>query len=150
MVAAEVEIEGRRAFVLKAEGPGGNVGKPGEAIRQIIEENQGSISMIIMIDAALKFEGERSGDISEGIGAAIGGIGTERYKIEEEAKRFKIPLYAVVVKESIQEAITPMKKEIAEVADEAIKRIKMLIKRKSNEGDSIIIAGIGNTIGIGQ
>jgi len=150
MVAAEVEIEGRKAFVLKAEGPGGNVGKPGEAIRQIIEENQGSISMIIMIDAALKFEGERSGDISEGIGAAIGGIGTERYKIEEEAKRFKIPLYAVVVKESIQEAITPMKKEIAEVADEAIKRIKMLIKRKSNEGDSIIIAGIGNTIGIGQ
>ncbi|MGC8961529.1 MAG: DUF1512 domain-containing protein [Candidatus Bathyarchaeia archaeon] len=150
MVAAEIEIEGRKAFVLKAEGPGGNVGKPGEAIRQIIEENQGSISMIIMIDAALKFEGENSGEISEGIGAAIGGIGTEKYKIEEEAKRFNIPLYAVIIKESVQEAITPMRKEIAEAADEAIKKIETLIKRRSREGDSIIIAGIGNTIGIGQ
>ena len=150
MVAAEVEIEGRKAFVLKAEGPGGNEGKPGEAVRRIIEENGGSISMIIMIDAALKFEGEQSGEVSEGIGAAIGGIGTERYKIEEEAKRFKIPLYAVIIKESIQEAITPMRKEIADAADEVIKRIKTLIRRRSNEGDSIIIAGIGNTIGIGQ
>ncbi|MEM3045267.1 MAG: DUF1512 domain-containing protein [Candidatus Bathyarchaeia archaeon] len=150
MVVAEAEIEGRKAFILKAEGPGGNVGKPGEAIRQIIEENRGSISMIIMIDAALKFEGERSGEISEGIGAAIGGIGTEKYKIEEEAKRFNIPLYAVIVKESVQEAITPMRKDIAEAADEVIKRIKTLIRRRSNEGDSIVIAGIGNTIGIGQ
>ena len=37
--------------------------------------------MIITIDAALKLEGEDTGEVAEGIGAAIGGPGIERYKI---------------------------------------------------------------------
>jgi hypothetical protein len=150
MVASETSLEGRKLFLLKAEGPGGNVGKPGEAIRRLIEENDGKISMIVMIDAALKFEGEKSGEIGEGIGAAIGGIGTERFKIEEEAQKFKIPVYAMIIKESIQEAILPMKKSIAESAEKTITRVKNLIIEQSKEGDTIIIAGIGNTIGVGQ
>src|SRR5881396_2837509 len=112
VVVAETMMEDRRVIALKAEGPGGNVGKPGDAIKTIIEENVGKVSMVVMVDAAVKFEGENSGEVSEGIGAAIGGIGTERYKIEQEATLHKIPVYAVIVKESIQEAITPMKKEI--------------------------------------
>jgi len=40
-VVASVPFEGRTAFVIKAEGPGGNVGKPGEAVVQVIEENEG-------------------------------------------------------------------------------------------------------------
>ncbi|MEM2340059.1 MAG: DUF1512 domain-containing protein [Candidatus Bathyarchaeia archaeon] len=150
MVMGETYIEGRKVIALKAEGPGGNVGKPGDAIRKIIEELEGRVSAIIMVDAALKFEGERSGEISNGIGAAIGGIGTERFKIEEEASRFKIPLYAVVIKESIIDAITPMKKEISESADRAIEAIRKLILDRTKEGDTVIVAGIGNTIGIGQ
>ncbi|HEX4921676.1 MAG TPA: DUF1512 family protein, partial [Candidatus Bathyarchaeia archaeon] len=39
VVVAETAIEGRRVIALKAEGPGGNVGKPGDAIKSIIEEN---------------------------------------------------------------------------------------------------------------
>ena len=35
-----------------------------------------------MIDAAGKYEGEKSGETSEGIGAAIGGIGSEAFEIE--------------------------------------------------------------------
>jgi hypothetical protein len=150
MVAAEIKIEGRKAILLKAEGPGGNVGKPGEAIRRVIKKHKKAVSMVVMIDAALRFEGEKSGGVSEGFGAAIGGIGTERYKIEEEVKNYKIPLYAIIIKESIQEAITPMRKEITEAIPEVIKRITTLIKRRSKKGDTIIIAGIGNTIGIGQ
>ncbi|MEM3440191.1 MAG: DUF1512 domain-containing protein, partial [Candidatus Bathyarchaeia archaeon] len=150
MVMGETYIEGRKVIALKAEGPGGNVGKPGDAIRKIIEELEGRVSAIIMVDAALKFEGERSGEISNGIGAAIGGIGTERFKIEEEASKFKIPLYAVVIKESIIDAITPMKKEISESADRAIEAIRRLILDRTKEGDTVIVAGIGNTIGIGQ
>ena len=103
-----------------------------------------------MIDAALKFEGEKSGEVSEGIGAAIGGIGTERFKIEEEANKFKIPLYAVIVKQSIQEAITPMKKEIADATDKVFERVKKILNQRTNKGDTVIIAGIGNTIGISQ
>ena len=150
MVVAETSIEGRRVFVMKAEGPGGNVGKPGDAIGKVIQEQEGKISMIVMIDAALKFEGEQTGEYSEGIGAAIGGIGTERFKIEEEAQKYKIPVYAIIVKESIQEAILPMKKSIAESVEKTTARINELILERSKEGDAIIVAGIGNTIGVGQ
>ena len=149
MVAAETTIEGRKVIALKAEGPGGNVGKPGDAIRIVLEENNGKASMIIMVDAALKLEGEKTGEVSEGIGAAIGGIGTERFKIEEEATKFGIPVYAIVIKQSIQEAVTTMKKEIAEAAEPVIDRIKRLILERTKEGELVIIAGIGNTAGIG-
>jgi len=148
MVAAETTLEGRKVIALKAEGPGGNVGKPGDAIRKILEENNGKASMIIMVDAALKLEGEKTGEISEGIGAAIGGIGTERFKIEEEATKFGIPVYAIVIKQSIQEAVTTMKKEIAEAAEPVIETMKRLIVERTKEGELVIIAGIGNTAGI--
>jgi hypothetical protein len=150
VVVAETMIEDRRVIALKAEGPGGNVGKPGDAIKTIIEENVGKVSMVVMVDAAVKFEGETSGEVSEGIGAAIGGVGTERFKIEQEATVHKIPVYAVIVKESLQEAITPMKKEIMDAGEKVIERIKSLILERSKPGDTIIVAGIGNTIGIGQ
>jgi hypothetical protein len=150
VVVAETVIEGRRVIALKAEGPGGNVGKPGDAIRRIIEENEGKISMIVMVDAAMKFEGENSGEISEGIGAAIGGPGTEKYKIEQEAQKYKIPVYAMIIKESTQDAYLPMKKEISESADKVIERIRRLILERTKEGEALIVAGIGNTIGIGQ
>jgi hypothetical protein len=150
VVVAETMMEDRRVIALKAEGPGGNVGKPGDAIKTIMEENVGKVSMVIMVDAAVKFEGENSGEVSEGIGAAIGGVGTERFKIEQEATLHKIPVYAVIVKESLQEAITPMKKEIMEAGEKVIDRIKSLILERSKPGDTIIVAGIGNTIGIGQ
>ena len=148
MVAGETAIEGRRIIALKAEGPGGNVGKPGDAIRQVLEENNGKASMIIMVDAALKLEGEKTGEVTEGIGAAIGGIGTERYKIEEEATKFGIPVYAIVIKQSILEAVTTMKKEIADATEPVIEQIKRLIIDHTKEGELVIVAGIGNTAGI--
>lgn len=150
IVVAETIIDGRKVIALKAEGPGGNVGKPGDAIKRLIEEYEGKLAMVIMVDAAVKFEGEATGEISEGIGAAIGGIGTEKYKIEEEVTKYKIPLYAIIIKQSIQEAITPMKKEIFESAEKVLERIKKLILERTKEGDTIIVAGIGNTVGIGQ
>lgn len=150
VVVSELMMDGRKILALKAEGPGGNVGKPGDAIKQLIEEREGKIAMVVMVDAAVKFEGEKTGDISEGIGAAIGGIGTERFKIEEEASKYKIPVHAVIVKESLQDAITPMKKEIVEATDNVITSIKSLLLERTQEAETIIIAGIGNTIGIGQ
>lgn len=148
MVVAEVDIDNRKVYVLKAEGPGGNVGKPGDAIRTLIEENGGNISHIIMVDAALKFEGEETGEVIEGIGAAIGGVGTEKFKIEEELLKYRIPISAVLIRQSIQEAISPMKREIVDGVDRAIEVVKRLIREKTKEGDKVIVAGIGNTIGI--
>ncbi len=149
-VVAKIPLEGRTAFVIKAEGPGGNVGKPGEAIKRVVEENNGKISTIIMIDAALKLEGEKPGEVAEGVGAAIGGPGTEQYKIEESIQKHKIPINAVIIKEDIGDAVSPMRKEIFDATEVAVDRVKRVIKEKTKEGDTVIVAGIGNTIGVGQ
>jgi len=150
IVVSEVIMDGRRAYVLKAKGPGGNIGKPGEAIKQILEENDGKVAMIVLVDAAQKLEGEKPGDVAEGIGVAIGGPGVEKYKVEEIATKYKVPLQAVLIKEDIGDVVSTLSKEIIEGADAAIERIRRLIQEKTREGDILIIAGIGNTMGIGQ
>jgi hypothetical protein len=149
-VVASVPIEGRTAFIIKAEGPGGNVGKPGEAVQAVINENKGKIASVIMIDAGLKLEGEMVGEVAEGIGAAIGGPGVDQFKIEESVVKYKIPLNAVIVKEDIGDAVSPMRKEIADSVDKVIERVKNVILERTKEGDKIIIVGVGNTIGVGQ
>jgi hypothetical protein len=149
-VVASVPLEGRTALIIKAEGPGGNVGKPGEAVKAVIDENKGKIASVIMIDAGLKLEGETVGEVAEGIGAAIGGPGVDQFKIEESVVKYKIPLNAVVVKEDIGDAVSPMRKEIADSADKVIDRVKSVMLERTKEGDKVIIVGVGNTIGIGQ
>lgn len=149
-VMAVTEYKGRTLYVLKAEGPMGYVGQPGVALQRLVEEMNVSLNAIIMVDAALKLEGEKTGDIAEGIGAAIGGIGVDKFQIEEVAAKHKIPLYAVLIKQSILEAITIMRKEIAEASDKVVSTITRVIEEKTKEGDKILLAGIGNTLGVGQ
>ena len=149
-VVATVPYEGRTAFVIKAEGPGGNVGKPGDAIKTIIEENEGKIATVIMIDAALKLEGEELGEVAEGVGAAIGGPGVDQYKIEDSLVKYHIPINAIVIKEDVGDAVSPLRKEEFDSTEKALERVKQVVVEKTKEGDKVIIAGIGNTIGIGQ
>jgi len=149
-VVASVPIEGRTAFVIKAEGPGGNVGKTGDAVKTIIDENEGKIATIIMIDAAMKLEGEEVGEVADGVGAAIGGPGVDQFKIEESILKYKIPINAVAIKEDIGDNVSPMCKEIFDAIDKAIERVKQVILERTKEGDTVIIVGVGNTIGIGQ
>jgi hypothetical protein len=103
-----------------------------------------------MIDAALKLEGEESGSVAQGFGAAIGGIGTERFQIEEVATKHKIPIYAVVIKQSIKEAITLMKKEIADSAEKVVLHVHEIIKENTKTGQSVLVIGVGNTLGVSQ
>lgn len=149
-VMAMTEYKGRKLYVLKAEGPMAYVGQPGVAIKKIMEEMGVKPSAIIMIDAALKLEGEKTGEIAEGVGAAIGGIGVEKFQIEEAATSRKVPLYAILVKQSILEAITVMRKEIAEASDKVVQVLNRLIEEKTKEGDEILLAGIGNSLGVAQ
>ena len=48
------------------------------------------------------------------------------------------------------DAISVMKKEIAESSEEVMTRITRTIKEKSKRGDDVIIVGVGNTLGVGQ
>jgi hypothetical protein len=84
------------------------------------------------------------------VGAAIGGPGVEQFKIEEAIVKHKIPLDAIIVKQDLGDAVSPLRKEIFDATELVIKKIKRLILERTSEGDNVIIAGIGNTIGIGQ
>lgn len=147
-VYAETKFDGRKLIVVKAKGPGGRVGKPGELIARLIKRRK--VKRIIMIDAGLKLEGEASGHVIEGVGAAIGGPPTEKYKIEEVAVKHGIPVDAIIIKESFKEAITPLNKRLAKAVDLTTERVKQAMRERTKRGDVVIVAGIGNTIGIGQ
>jgi len=149
-VWSEGDYKGRKLYLLKAEGPNGTVGRPGEAIGRLAGDLGIKIDAIIMIDAALKLEGERTGDIAEGIGAAIGGIGVEKYQIEEVATKLGVPLYAIIIKQSVQDAITIMRKEIADSFEKVTNTIYSVVEDKTSEGQSVLIVGVGNTLGVGQ
>lgn len=147
-VCGEAEYEKRTVYLLKAEGPAATVGRPGDAVEILVAEKKPSI--IIMVDAALKLEGETSGTTAQGFGAAIGGIGTDRYQIEQVATKNNIPVYAIVIKQSIKEAITLMTKEIADKADEVESQVRQLILENTSPGQSALVVGVGNTLGVPQ
>ena len=147
-VYSETDFEGRRLILLKAEGPNATVGRPGDAVEKLVQEKKPTI--IIMVDAGLKLEGEQSATIAHGFGAAIGGIGTDRFQIEDVATKYQIPVFAIVIKQSIKEAITLMTKEIADKADEVESQIYENIRQNTDSSQSVLIVGVGNTLGVPQ
>jgi hypothetical protein len=149
-VLSTIPYKGRTLYVVKAEGPAGYVGQPGVAIRKVVEEMGVPLTSIIMVDAAMKLEGEPTGEVAEGVGAAIGGMGVEKFQIEEVASKHKIPLYAILIKESDLEAITTMKQEIVDAIPKVVAIISKIVEQGTNEGGKVLLAGIGNTLGIGQ
>ncbi len=146
VVFCETSVEDRKVYIVKANGPGANLGKIGDAVKKLCED---SVAKIITVDASLKLEGEKSGKVVHGIGAAIGGFGTEKAKIEEIAVEKKIPIEAYAIRMSIEEAISPLTKDIGGAVDSALKRIKASIAAAPN-GRSVVLVGVGNTCGIGN
>ena len=147
-VYSESEFDGRKLILLKAEGPYATVGRPGEATESIVEKLKPDV--IIMIDAALKLEGEDSGSVAQGFGAAIGGIGIDRFKIEAIATKYDIPIFAIVVRQSVKEAITLMTKEISDQAENVKSQVYEMITDNSNPNQTVLVIGVGNTLGVAQ
>ena len=147
-IYSESEFKGRKLILLKAEGPYATVGRPGEATEFLVSKFKPNI--IIMIDAALKFEGEESGTIAQGFGAAIGGIGTDRFKIEEIATKYDIPVFSIVIKQSVSDAITLMKKKIADQTDNIKNQVHEMITDNTSANQSVLVIGVGNTVGVSQ
>jgi len=148
-IVQEVTFEDRTVYVVRAKGPGGTVGKPGTAIKKLIEEHGESISRIIMIDAGLKLSSDKTGSIVIGVGAAIGGIGVEKSYIEDSITKKAIPIDALICRQSLENAITTMSRPITKSVFPIVEKIKMGIRKRTEKGAKVIVAGIGNTIGIG-
>lgn len=147
-VYSKIDFEGRTLYLIKAEGPGGTVGRPGEALEKLIEMFNGKVARVITIDAALKFEGEPSGTVAEGVGAAIGDPGPEKIAIERSVAKYNIPLDAVIIKMSSREAINEMTKEIYDGVVKATELVKEIIRKRTSPGDNVIVIGVGNTVGV--
>jgi len=144
-VIVKTKLDGRNVWISKAEGPGAATGYPGKFLTKFLKKQR--INRIITVDAGLKLEGEKTGTVAEGVGVAMGGIGVERYEIEQVAVKRKIPLDAIAIKVSDEEALMPMKKEIFDSTPRAVDAIKASLKR-AKKNEKILIIGVGNTCGI--
>lgn len=145
IVVSEEQIEENTVHVVKSKGPGARLGKYGDALEEIAEENE--LEAIITVDAAAKFEGEDTGTVSEGVGVMMGGPGVEKSKIEEVAVEHSIPLEGIIIKQSPAEASKPMKNPIYEAYRPAVQKTEDIVSEF--DGD-VAVVGVGNTSGVGN
>jgi hypothetical protein len=82
------------------------------------------------------------------VGAAIGGVGVERFKIEEVATKYDVPVYAMIVRQSLKEVLSPMTDAVTGSVDGVVNRLGRVIRERTKEGDIVLVVGVGNTIGI--
>jgi len=146
-VVCETNFAGKNVFIAKAEGPGASTGFPGKFLIKFMKKHK--INRMITIDAALKLEGEKTGSIAEGVGVAMGGSGVDRYEIEEISVKRNIPLDAVAIKLSEEDALEHMKKDVLDAVPKAIEATKRAVLR-AGKNERIIIIGVGNSCGIGN
>ena len=146
-IVSKAEFKGREVIVIKAKGPSGVTGRLDDALTMAIKGGKRP-KVIITVDAALKLEGERTGTVIDGIGVAIGGLGVEKFNIEKMATKLGIPLYAILIKMSGPEALSVMCKEVALSAERALKRVERVIEERSEKGDTVVLIGVGNSIGV--
>ncbi len=136
----------RRVIVVKARGPGGSVGNPGYVTQDIIRGV--NPALVVTVDAGLKLESEKTGEIAEGVGVAMGGPGMDRFRIEGALAEMTTPVLTFVCKMSMKEAISAMPKEVLDQVDFVYKRVLDIISENTNEGDTVVIIGVGNTMGV--
>jgi len=143
---SKTAIGGRPVLIAKADGPGATVGRPGKFLLKMMKRQR--LDRIITIDAAMRLEGETAGSVAEGVGVAMGGS-VDRYEIEELAVKKNIPLDAVAIKVSDEEALGPMIRPVLDAIPAATEALKAALSR-TKRGERILVMGIGNTCGVGN
>jgi hypothetical protein len=135
----------RNITFIKAKGPGGRLGKLGQAIENACKGKK--ITRIFTIDAAQKLEGEKTGSVAEGVGVAMGGPGVQKSQIENVAVKLSIPIEAIAIKMSGFQAIKPMTLSVLKGIDKAKDMLRMRVEEMP-KGSNLIVIGVGNTCGI--
>jgi hypothetical protein len=145
LMVAEKKVEDRDLVIVRAKGPGARVGKIGKVITEIMEEK--GIKRLITIDAAQKLEGEETGSVAEGIGVVIGGLGVDKWVIEEQMVKEGLQVDAIIVKMGPEEAMCQMTRKILESSKKALEVLEHSILQ-SETGTKIMVLGVGNSCGI--
>jgi hypothetical protein len=145
LVIGEKDIKGRNIIIVRAKGPGARVGKIGKIVTAIMEEK--GINRLITVDAAQKLEGEETGLVAEGIGVVIGGLGVDKWIIEEQMVKKNLRVDAIIVKMGPEEAMCQMTPKILESSEKALEVLNNSILQ-SEAGTKIMVLGVGNSCGI--
>lgn len=145
-IVVKKKIKGKNVYIIRAKGPGGRLGRLGKSVEKIAKRQK--LAKIITVDAAGKLEGEKTGSIAEGIGVAIGGIGIDSSYIDNISAEKNIPLDAVAIKMSQEEAIMPMTNEVLNTVPKVIQMVEKNIAE--TRGNNIVVVGVGNCVGIGN
>ncbi|MDY6761883.1 MAG: DUF1512 family protein [Candidatus Nanohaloarchaea archaeon] len=145
VVMSEESVDGNDVHVLKSKGPGARLGKYGNAIDKLLDEND--FAKIVFVDAGMRYEGEETGTVVDGAGVLMGGPGVEKFKIEETATEHDVPLEGFIVKQSGPQASRPMHSQIYDAVPEVVDRVEEEIEEA--EGD-VLLVGVGNTCGVGN
>ena len=145
VIVAEEEFEENDYMVMKSKGPGARLGKYGDAVKKVLEDND--IDKILTVDAGMRYEGEETGTIVDGTGVMMGGPGVEKSKIEEVATDHDAPLEGFIIKQSGPEASKPMHRKIWDAREDMVAILKDEIR---NSEGKVLIIGVGNTCGAGN
>lgn len=145
IVVSEEQLEDSEYLVMKSKGPGARLGKYGDAVENVLENED--ISKVFTVDAGMRYEGEETGTIVDGTGVLMGGPGVEKSKIEEAATEHDTPLEGFVIKQSGPQASKPMHKKIWDAKDDMVNILKDEIR---NSEGKVLIIGVGNTCGAGN
>ncbi|MCJ7450615.1 MAG: DUF1512 domain-containing protein [Candidatus Nanohaloarchaeota archaeon QJJ-9] len=143
IMVSEEDLDGEKYVVVQSKGPGSRLGKYGDALEEIVEDND--VEKILTLDAGMRYEGEETGTIVEGSGVMMGGPGVEKGKIEEVAVENDLPLEGYIVKQSGPQASKPMHKKIWNAHENVIRKVRDDIR---NSEGKLLIIGVGNTCGI--
>jgi len=145
IIMSREELDGNEYIVLKSKGPGARLGKYGDAVEQIMADED--IERIVTVDAGMRYEGEKTGSLVEGTGVMMGGPGVEKGKIESVASEHDTPLEGYIIKQSGPEASQPMHKKIWDAHQKAVNKLRDEIR---NADGTPLIVGVGNTCGAGN
>ena len=85
-----------------------------------------------------------------GIQGVVIHLGFQKTLTEQEAYENMADNIYFIVKQSVKEAITLMSKEIADQADNVRSQVYDMILENTAEGQSVVIIGVGNTVGVPQ
>ncbi|WP_432703787.1 DUF1512 domain-containing protein [Methanothermobacter thermautotrophicus] len=142
MVYVKKRFMGKDVGILRPRGPGSRLGMMIKAMEEIFSRDD--FDEIIMVDAAAKLEGEKTGAVACGMGVAIGGSGVEKWFIENMALERRT--HSIIIKMSPEEAMGQMTEEVLGGCRVALEQIKGIISE--SDADSILLVGAGNSSGI--
>jgi hypothetical protein len=59
-------------------------------------------------------------------------------------------MHAVAIKQGMEHVVAPLVEPLFDATDKALESVKRIIMDYTEPGDVVVVAGIGNTIGVGQ